>query len=64
MPRSPDHVALIPRIAPHCVMTLILAMIYVGFLVFPTIKQAINHEDCIASGRADCGARPLLYASN
>lgn len=39
---------------PLVVLAMVVIALYVGFLVFPTIKQMINQQDCIASGRTDC----------
>lgn len=39
---------------PLVVLAMIVIALYMGFLIFPVIKQVINQQDCIASGRTDC----------
>lgn len=45
----------IPSLIPFIVLAAVLILIYVGFLLFPAVKTMINRQDCIASGRSDCG---------
>lgn len=46
------------QVIPLAVLVAMLTVIYAGFLLFPVIKQVMNQQDCIASGRIDCVARP------
>lgn len=50
-PRKPSSV---PTLIPFIVMAVVLVIIYLGMLVFPMVKQLINQQDCVASGRDDC----------
>lgn len=48
----------LPTLIPFAVIALLLAIILVGFVVFPAVKTLINQQDCVASGRSDCYPRP------
>ena len=45
-------------VIPLAVLLMLLTLIYAGFLLFPVIKQVMNQQDCIASGRIDCVSQP------
>jgi len=48
----------VPLVIPFVVMAFALMVIYVGLLMFPTVKTLLNQQDCVASGRSDCYPRP------
>lgn len=50
-PRKPNSV---PTLLPFIVMAVILLVIYLGVLLFPTVQRIMNRQDCIATGRTNC----------
>lgn len=43
------------RLLPLVVLAAILLLIYGVMLAFPAIKGYINQQDCVATGRTNCG---------
>ena len=54
-PRMPNK---LPSLLPFVVIAALLVAIYGGLLLFPTLKGAINRQDCVGSGRTDCQPPP------
>jgi hypothetical protein len=40
---------------PVIVLLAILGVVGAGFWLFPYVQAIIQHQDCIAVGRVDCG---------
>jgi len=50
----------LPSLLPFIVMAVILLLIYAGVMLFPVFNRMMKQQDCIASGRTDCVARPAI----
>ena len=50
----PPHEPKLPSLLPFVVVALVLLVLYGGVLLFPTIKDFINRQDCVATGRTNC----------
>ena len=48
----------LPDFTPFIVLAALLGLIALGLYLFPAIKRVVNTQDCVASGRTDCVARP------
>jgi len=44
-----------PDFLPVIILILIVAVIGAGVWAFPHLQKIIQREDCLATGRADCG---------
>lgn len=51
---EPDKPSQIPSLLPFVVIALVLLLIYGGVLLFPTFKNYMVRQDCIASGQTTC----------
>jgi hypothetical protein len=47
-PRRPD-------LLPIIILIAIVAVVVGGLWLFPYLQSAVEHQDCVAVGRADCG---------
>jgi hypothetical protein len=57
MAPDPNRPSPIPSLVPFVTIAAIVVVIFLGVMLFPTIKGYINQQDCIATGRSDCVAR-------
>jgi hypothetical protein len=52
--RKPSGPGPIPSLMPFIALAVALLVIYGGLLLFPVIKDYINQQDCIGTGRTNC----------
>ncbi len=43
-----------PDLLPILTLVAIVALILVGFWLFPRLQDALSFQDCVATGRANC----------
>jgi hypothetical protein len=44
-----------PDILPILILLAAVLLFVGGYYLFPTLLHAVQHTDCVASGRTDCG---------